>query len=400
MGLFEKIFKTKNQKANVNGYFKMLDGYTPVYTTYDGGVYEMELTRACIHTFANHVSKLSPDVTGADLGRIKTLLNNKPNPWMTSAQFLYKVATIYETQNTCFIVPILNEIDEISGYYPVNPRLVEFVNVAGSPELWVKFTFGNGQKAAVELSQVGIINKFLYRSDLKGESNSVLDPTMKLLDMQNQGIREGIKNNSSFRFTAQVANFLKAEDLKAERERFSKENFSGSSGGMLLFPNTYTNIKQVDSQPRVVDTQQMKAIQDRVYTYFGTNDEILQNKAVGDKWSAYYEGKVEPFAIQLSQAMTAMTYSNLQISRSNAIMWSSNRLQYMTNAEKSAMIQTLFDRGLLSTNMGMDILNLPHVENGDKFYIRRDYVELGALPADTVTTDNNKKGEINNDPES
>ena len=400
MGLFEKIFKAKNQKTNVKGYFKMLDGYTPVYTTYDGGVYEMELTRACIHTFANHVSKLSPDVTGADLGRIKTLLNNKPNPWMTSAQFLYKVATIYETQNTCFIVPILNELDEISGYYPVNPRLVEFVNVAGSPELWVKFTFGNGQKAAVELSQVGIINKFLYRSDLKGESNSVLDPTMKLLDMQNQGIREGIKNNSSFRFTAQMANFLKAEDLKAERERFSKENFSGGSGGMLLFPNTYTNIKQVDSQPKVVDTQQMKAIQDRVYTYFGTNDEILQNKAVGDQWSAYYEGKIEPFAIQLSQAMTAMTYSNLQISRSNAIMWSSNRLQYMTNAEKSAMIQTLFDRGLLSTNMGMDILNLPHVENGDKFYIRRDYVELGALPADTVTTDNNDKGEINNDPES
>lgn len=400
MGLFEKIFKNKNQKANVKGYFKMLDGYTPVYTTYDGGVYEMELTRACIHTFANHVSKLSPDVTGADLGRIKTLLNNKPNPWMTSAQFLYKVATIYETQNTCFIVPILNELDEISGYYPVNPRLVEFVNVAGSPELWVKFTFSNGQKAAVELPQVGIINKFLYRSDLRGESNSVLDPTMKLLDMQNQGIREGIKNNSSFRFTAQYANYLNSKDLKTEREKFSKENFSGSSGGMLLFPNTYTNIKQVDSQPRVVDTQQMKAIQDRVYTYFGTNDEILQNKAVGDQWSAYYEGKIEPFAIQLSQAMTAMTYSNLQISRSNAIMWSSNRLQYMKNAEKSAMIQTLFDRGLLSTNMGMDILNLPHVENGDKFYIRRDYVELGALPADTVTTDNNKKGEINNDPES
>lgn len=235
MGLFEKIFKTKNQKANVKGYFKMLDGYTPVYTTYDGGVYEMELTRACIHTFANHVSKLSPDVTGADLGRIKTLLNNKPNPWMTSAQFLYKVATIYETQNTCFIVPILNELDEISGYYPINPRLVEFVNVAGSPELWVKFTFGNGQKAAVELPQVGIINKFLYRSDLRGESNSVLDPTMKLLDMQNQGIREGIKNNSSFRFTAQCNNYLNSKDLKAERERFSKENFSGSSGGMLLF---------------------------------------------------------------------------------------------------------------------------------------------------------------------
>lgn len=399
MGIFEKIFKIKNQKATVKGFFKMLDGYTPVYTSYDGGVYEMELTRACIHTFANHASKLSPDVSGADLAKIKTMLDNKPNPWMTSAQFLYKAATIYEAQNTCFIVPLLGTLDEIVGFYPVNPRLVEFVEVSGSPELWVKFTFTNGQNAAIEYSRCGVINKFLYKSDIRGEDNSALDPTMKLLDMQNQGIKEGIKNNSSFRFMAQLNNYAKAKDLALERKRFSEENFSGDSGGMLLFPNTYTNVKQIDSQPRVVDTQQMKAIQDRVYTYFGCNEEILQNKAVGDQWSAYYEGKIEPFAIQLSQAMTTMAYSSLQISRKNSIMWSSNRLQYMTNAEKSTMIQTLFDRGLLSTNMGMDILNLPHVEGGDKFYIRRDYVELGNLPTNTVTTIINDKGETSDDPE-
>lgn len=399
MGLLEKIFKNKNQKAEIKGFFKMLDGYTPVYSTYDGGVYEMELTRACIHTFANHASKLSPDVSGADLAKIKTMLDNKPNPWMTSAQFLYKVATIYETQNTCYIVPLLGTLDETIGFYPVNPRLVEFVEVSGSSELWLKFTFGSGEAAAIEFSRCGVINKFLYKSDIRGENNSALDPTMRLLDMQNQGIREGIKNNSSFRFMAQLSNFAKSKDLASERKRFSEENFSGDSGGMLLFPINYTNIKQIDSQPRVVDTQQMKAIQDRVYTYFGCNEEILQNKAVGDQWSAYYEGKIEPFAIQLSQAMTAMSYSDLQISRNNSIMWSSNRLQYMTNAEKSTMIQTLFDRGLLSVNMGMDILNLPHVENGDKFYIRRDYVEIGDLPNNSALAENKDEGETNNDPE-
>lgn len=399
MGIFEKIFKNKKQNTKIKGYFEMLDGYTPIYTTYDGGVYEMELTRACIHTFANHASKLCPDISGADLAKIKTMLNNKPNPWMTSSQFLYKIATIYETQNTCFIVPILGEFDETIGFYPVSPRLVEFIEIPSDSELWIRFTFGNGQRAAIEFSRCGVINKFLYKSDIRGESNSALDPTMKLLDMQNQGIREGIKNNSSFRFMAQYNNLLDDDDLTEERKRFSRDNFNGESGGMLLFPSTYSNIKQIDSQPRVVDVQQMKAIQDRVYTYFGCNEDILQNKAVGDQWSAYYEGKIEPFAIQLSQAMTSMTYSDLQISRNNSIMWSSNRLQYMTNSEKSAMIQTLFDRGLLSTNMGMDILNLPHVENGDKFYIRRDYVEIGNLPSRTVAAENDDKGEISSDPE-
>ena len=385
MGIFDKVFKKKNQNKKVEGYFKTLEGYTPAYTTYDGGVYEMELTRACIHTFASHASKLSPDVSGADLAGIKTMLDNKPNPWMTSAQFLYKLATIYETQNTCFIVPMLNELDGIIGYYPVNPRYVELVKVSGDTEPWIRYTFGNGERAAVELSRCGIVNKFLYKSDFVGENNSALDPTMKLIDMQNQGIVEGIKNNSSFRFMAQHNNFTNDADLTKEQKRFSKNNLSGDSGGVLLFPNNYTNIKQIDSYPRVVDPKQMEIIQDRVYTYFGTNSEVLKNIAVGDKWSAYYEGKIEPFAIQLSQAMTTMTFSANQIVRNNSIMWNSNRLQYMTNAEKANMISTLFDRGLLSTNMGMDILNLPHVPDGDKFYIRRDYVEVGNLPTETIT---------------
>ena len=88
MGAFDLIFKRPKKLKKVNGYFQMLDGYTPVFTTYDGGVYEMELTRSCIHTFATHCSKLLPTVQGADLRGIQALLNGKPNPFMTSAQFL------------------------------------------------------------------------------------------------------------------------------------------------------------------------------------------------------------------------------------------------------------------------------------------------------------------------
>ena len=107
MGAFKKLFDKIKVNKLMGNFFTMLDGYSPVFTTYDGGVYEMELTRACIHTFANHCSKLQPKVSGADGRGIQAMLDGKPNPFMTSAQFLYKAATIYETQNTCFIIPIL-----------------------------------------------------------------------------------------------------------------------------------------------------------------------------------------------------------------------------------------------------------------------------------------------------
>lgn len=383
MGAFDKLFGKFKVKKQLGNFFAMLDGYTPVFTTYDGGVYEMELTRACIHTFASHCSKLQPKVTGPDKLGIQPLLDHKPNPFMTGAQFLYKVATIYETQNTCFIVPILDAFDRLIGYYPVIPESTEIREQGGEP--FLVYTFGNGEKAAIELAKVGVVSKFLYRNDLLGEDNRALEPTLQLLSTQDQGIAEGIKNSASFRFMATVNNFTKGKDLANERKTWVEENLGPDAGGLALFPNSYTNVQQIQSAAKIVEPEQMQLIQERVYTYFGSNADVLLNKTVGDAWSAYYEGKIEPFAIQLSQAMTVMTYTQAERTgkKSRAIVWSANRLQYMTNTDKLQVSSQMFDRGILSTNDVMDIWSLPHVGDGDKRYIRKEYTEITQL--DQVT---------------
>lgn len=262
----------------------------------------------------------------------------------------------------------------------MNPASTEVRELNGEP--YMVYTFGNGEKAAIELSRVGVVSKYLYQNDLIGEDNSVLSPTLQLLATQNQGITEGIKNSASFRFMATVNNFAKAKDLAKERKNWVAENLGSDSGGLALFPNTYTNVKQIESAAQIVDPEQMKLVQNRAFIYFGSNEDILLNKAVGDGWSAYYEGKVEPFAIQLSQAMTAMTYTQNERTRKNAIVWSANRLQYMTNTDKLQVSSQMFDRGILSTNAVMDIWNLPHVPDGDKRYIRKEYIEITPLDAD------------------
>ena len=377
-GAFSLLFPAAKLKP-VKGYFAMLDGYSPIFTSADGGVYEMELTRACIHAFATHASKLQPFVSGADTDDVQFILDNRVNPFMTTAQFLYKVATIYEAQNTCWIVPLLDRKEKLLGYYPLNPMDVEIVQVEGTGQPYIRYTFKNGDVGAMELEKCGVISKYLYNNDLVGEDNEALQPTLDLMALQTQGIKEGIKNGASFRFMATSANFAKASDLAAERNRFVAESFSTESGGLALFPNTYKDIKQITANPQVVDPQQMKIINERVFDYFGANEDILQNKALGDAWAAYYEGKIEPFAIQLSEALTQMTYSANQIKRGNAITLASNRLQYMTNKDKLEASSTMFDRGVFTLNDVLDIWNLPHVENGDRRYIRREYVELSRL---------------------
>ena len=64
MGLFEKIFKKERQQQAVGQYFQTLTGYTPAFTSFEGSIYEADLTRAAIHAFAKQAAKLTPKITG------------------------------------------------------------------------------------------------------------------------------------------------------------------------------------------------------------------------------------------------------------------------------------------------------------------------------------------------
>lgn len=176
---------------------------------------------------------------------------------------------------------------------------------------------------------------------------------------------------------AHTTNFLKPDDLKKERQRFNDETFSGEgSGGLILFPNTYADIKQIDSKPFVVDAEQMKVIQTNVYNYFGVNEKILQNSAYGDEWSAFYEGAVEPFAIQLSEVLTRMLYTMDEIGRGTRVECSANRLQYMSNKDKLEVSAQMADRGIMTINEIRQIWNLPLLDDGDVRVARGEYYNI------------------------
>ena len=378
MGLFDKIFKRPSMEQ-VRGYFKMLSGYTPIFTTYEGGVYEMELTRAAIHAIATQCSKLKPEIRGSAYKELGRRLQFKPNSFMDTTKFLYRLATILHVQNTAFIVPITDETGEnITGYYPILPSMCEVVEYQGEP--WLRYTFSTGQKAAIEFSRVGIMTQFQYKHDFFGENNKALYPTMQLIHTQNQGIIEGVKQSANIRFMARLANIFKPADIAAERKRFTEENLSAeNNSGVLMFDNKYADVKQIHSRPFIVDSAQMEFIKANVFNYFGVNEKILQNNFDEDEWNAFYEGKIEPFAIQLSLVMTNMTFTEREIAFGNQIIFTANRLQYASNQSKLNIVTQLFDRGFITHNEGREIFNMSPIEGGDKYYIRKEYAEVSNL---------------------
>lgn len=372
MGLFDAIFKNRPKpKADYSGTFKLLNGYVPAFTSRDGGIYESELIRAAIHAKATHVSKLKVEVKGSARPALHNKLMHGPNQFQTWSQFLYRLKTIYEVHNTAFITPVFDDYGEASGIYTPLPTRCEIVKYGNIP--FLRYEFSNGQRAAVELENCGLMVKHQYRNDFLGENNRALIPTMDLIHIQDQGIKEGVKSAATYRFMAQLDNYTNATDLANERKRFNENNFAHEGGGMLLFPNGYKNIKQIDVKPWVVDAEQMKVIKSSVFAYFGVNEDVLENKTYGDAWAAFYEGEIEPFAIQFSEVLTKMLFTFREQTAGNEVIATANRLQYLSNADKLAVSSQMLDRGIMSINDVREIWNLPPVDGGDARIIRGEY---------------------------
>lgn len=378
MGLFDKIFKRPEPGGQPQGIFQTLTAYTPVFTSWGGKLYESELIRAAINARATHISKLSVEVKGSAQPKLKTKLKNGPNEWQTWGQFLYRLSTILDVNNTAFIVPVMNEYMEVSGIFTVLPAQCEIVQYNNEP--WLRCRLKTGKYASIEMKRCGIMTKFQYEDDFFGSDNSAIRPTMELINIQNQGISEAVKSAATFRFMAKLTNFLKTEDIAKERQRFNKENLKDGGGGLLLFPNTYSDIKQIESKPFVVDAEQMKMIQTNVYNYFGVNEDILQNKAFGDAWAAFYEGAIEQFSIQFSEVVTKMLFTERERAAGAFVMATANRLQYMSGKEKLSYATIMGDRGFVMIDEIREVFNLPPLPNGmgQKLPVRGEYYLLGA----------------------
>ena len=202
----------------------------------------------------------------------------------------------------------------------------------------------------------------------------ILD-TIDVLQTQKQGISEGIKQSAMIRFLARLVGTNKDKTIEEERERWKKFNLAVSNnGGVAYVDGKYEDIKQIDSKPYLIDADQIKAIQENVFNYFGCSKEILQNTFTSQQWAAYYEGKIEPFALQLSLVMTNMTFTSEQKTRGNEIQFTANRLQYATNEEKLKIGTDGIDRGFLSRNEVREIFNMEPIEGGDEYVIRAEYV--------------------------
>jgi HK97 family phage portal protein len=356
--------------------------YNPVFTTFGNDAYSSDVVRSTIHAIATHTGKLKAkhirrngSVIEPISSNVERLLSVRPNPYMNSFDFLYKVVTQLYLKNNAFIL-IQTEGFEVVGFYPINSTNVEMLEV--NDELYTRFRFLNGKELTVPYSQVIHLRRFYNENDIYGESNSqALLPTLELLHTTSEGISNAVKSSAHLRgilkFTTAM---LKPEDMKKQVDDFVDQYMSVSNNGGIAGIDSKADYQELKSNPILIDAAQMNAIEEKVYKYFNVNKKVVMSECTEEEFDSFYETVIEPIALQLSLEFSSKLFTNREQGFGNQIIFEANRLAFLSTKTKLQMIQELVPLGILSLNEAREILNMAEIEQGDKRIVSLNYVDV------------------------
>ncbi len=376
MALFGK--KAKRKEKTDGNIMQMVTTYGEHFFSWNGKLYDSDIVRSCIRPKVKAVGKLVGKHIREDPGGMKVnpeanirFLLSEPNPYMTGQQFQEKVATQLCLNNNAFILVVRDDNGKPMQLYPVPCTMCE-AKYAGD-ELFLKFQYRNGKTGTFPYSQVIHLRQDFNENDLFGESPAgALAPMMEVIGTIDQGIIKAIKNSGLVRWLLTFTQAMREEDIKRYVENFVKNFLSiesdtfGAAG--VDAKATATRIEPKDYVPNALQTEKTIG---RIYSFFNTNEKIIQSRWTENEWTAYYEAEVEPLAIQMGEAFSVRLFSRRERGCGNRIVFEASNLQCASLESKLAML-AMVDRGAMTPNEWRAVLNMAPLPGGDEPIRRLD----------------------------
>lgn len=367
------------------------------YKHFDGDLLKMEIICACIDALARNLAKMeltavkrqkdSMAVTTATSEIYRVLQH--PNPYMTQYDFIYKVAALYYASNNAFIWPEYDETGSLVALWPVNYRRFKLVTYEGV--LIARFELHHNHFYTIPYEELVPLRNHFFEDDLLGDDNTPFYPVADLMKAQNEGIIEGIKSSAIIRGLLKATQVMKEEDLKAARERFIEENLQTKNNGGVMMIDSKFDYKQIDSKPYVIDADTRKQTEEMAYQYFGVNKEFLENTFTAEKYESVYEGRLEPFAIMLTQALTVHLFTSRELGYGNRIEANLSKLKYQPLTVVKDVIAATKELGLFTRDEYREMLGYEPLgpdRGGDEIMIAtNNYDSSGSQEGDANGND-------------
>ena len=369
MSILDRLFRRERTRTKTELINEPVSGFS----MYGGDAYSNDIFREAVDAIARNAGKLkgSHVVTYAGErhettdGRLNRLLQTRPNRYMSSYDFLYKLTTRLFLYNNAFAYIDRDERGNVRALYPITATHVDILSDA-TGSLFCGFMLRDGREVTLPYDDIVHLRRFFNENEILGEDNTAIASGIELAQTQNDGITSAIRAGASIRGILSFTQIMSPTKLKEEKDAFVKDYLELGNEGGVIATDQKMSYTPIDHKPVLLDADQAKEIKTKIYNYLGLTESIVNSSYTEDEYAAFYESTLEPIAIALSQEFTAKVFNDREQAFGNSIVFESGRLEFTSNKTKVSLIAQLAPYGLLTINQALEILNLPSVADGDK----------------------------------
>ena len=348
-------------------YAKMLNSGSPIFSQFGDNVYASDIVQSAVDCIVQEMTKVNPcHILRRGYDReavndsIQQVLNN-PNELMTRSDFMSKIVWNLILNCNSIIYPVYEEVTDNKGnkskkyiaLYPLQPREVKFLeDEAGT--LFIRMKFKNGSEWDLPYEEVIHIRyKFSFNDFMGGNAKGQPDneALLKLLQM-NHSMLEGTLKAMKASFS--TTGFLKS-GAYMDKERVEKmvEEFNEQlkkDGSTIMGIDAKSDYIPVTKKVQIVDPELIKFIDTRILRNTGVSMAILSGDYTKEQYEAFYQKKLEPIIIAISQAFTKCLFTDRMKQLGHEILYLPRELIFLNTSQVIEAIRIMGDRGSIYEN--------------------------------------------------
>ena len=366
-GLFQTIFGSKSEKSGDFHAYKLLSSWESTFTPYSGNMWDINTVRAAVDAFARRAStaqprhvRISPETTVSVNDYIDRILQYKPNPYMTAADFYYKLAAQYKVFNNAIAYPVYDETGRLTAIYPINAQYFELLEYMGV--MYCRFRFATGQTYICEYSKIIHVRRHFLENDIFGDGNKPIGTALKTANTFNQSMSKFAELVAVVRGILKVSNAVKNEDLNKRRDDFIRDNLRMENNGAgVIVTDAKYDYTPISDKTTPIPSTQLSYVKEEIFDYLGVSKEIVQNTATPQQEQAFYSGEIAPFFHRLSQAFTNALFTERELGHGNRIVFAANSVQFATLPEKVTAAKFLTEIGAATLDQILTMFDMPTI---------------------------------------
>lgn len=361
--------------------WKEFGSYNATFVPFGDNLYKSDVVRSCIRPIAEHTSKANAKCSDE---KIAYILNYQPNIYMNGKDFLSKVRTNLELKNTAFICIMRDDKGHATGFYPVPYTSFEAVEYMNG--LFICFSFYDGSKMTIPWNDLAVLRKDYNESDIAGDDNKAIIEMLNVISTTNQGVANAVKATANLRgILKSKQSMLAPEDIKKQKDTFVKDYLNLENEGGIASLDASQDFVPITMYPTVTNWETMKEFRENVFRYFGVSDAIITSNYTEQQMEAFYNSRIEPFLIALSEELTRKIFTDREKGFGNYVIYEANKLQFSSMTTKISIFKEIVLYGGMTINEWRAGCNMEPLEGGD--------VPIRRLDADTVESEDNNDNE-------